>query len=235
MTSGADTDFNIVTGPSGYDRRRRTRKRCRFLNIQDGCPLSCSERSAKSIRTCRNPQVMKVSDPLLAAWQKTLHRRGDAAAILDENGATLRTFQGVEKRADELIENLAGFEPGGVVAVQIGNHPDWPSIFLACRRRKLVVVPLDQSISAQDRATALETCRASGLIENGRANGSNQEAAQGITLLHQPVVRWGDHPPSLLKLTSGTTAAPRAVRFRSEQLIADCIQIATPWAFPRKI
>jgi acyl-CoA synthetase (AMP-forming)/AMP-acid ligase II len=168
---------------------------------------------------------MKVFDPLLAAWQKTLHRRGDAAAILGENGATLRTFQGVEKRADELIENLAGFEPGGVVAVQIGNHPDWPSIFLACRRCKLVVVPLDQSISAQDRATALEICRASGLIENGRANGSNQETAQGITLLHQPAVGWGDHPPSLLKLTSGTTAAPRAVRFRSEQLIADCIQI----------
>jgi acyl-CoA synthetase (AMP-forming)/AMP-acid ligase II len=28
-----------------------------------------------------------------------------------------------------------------------------------------------------------------------------------------------------LKLTSGTTAAPRAVRFRSEQLLADCNQI----------
>ncbi len=31
--------------------------------------------------------------------------------------------------------------------------------------------------------------------------------------------------PSLLKLTSGTTAAPRAIRFRSEQLLADCRQI----------
>ena len=31
--------------------------------------------------------------------------------------------------------------------------------------------------------------------------------------------------PSLLKLTSGTTAAPRAIRFRSEQLLADCDQI----------
>ena len=29
----------------------------------------------------------------------------------------------------------------------------------------------------------------------------------------------------LLKLTSGTTAAPRAVRFRSGQLLADCHQI----------
>ena len=28
-----------------------------------------------------------------------------------------------------------------------------------------------------------------------------------------------------MKLTSGTTAAPRAIRFRSEQLLADCTQI----------
>lgn len=35
----------------------------------------------------------------------------------------------------------------------------------------------------------------------------------------------GRSPPCLLKLTSGTTAAPRAIRFRSDQLIADCIQI----------
>jgi acyl-CoA synthetase (AMP-forming)/AMP-acid ligase II len=36
---------------------------------------------------------------------------------------------------------------------------------------------------------------------------------------------WNGAPPSLLKLTSGTTAAPRAIRFRSEQLLADCNQI----------
>src|SRR6185437_2359425 len=38
-------------------------------------------------------------------------------------------------------------------------------------------------------------------------------------------VDWGEHAPSLLKLTSGTTAAPRAIRFRSHQLLADCNQI----------
>jgi acyl-CoA synthetase (AMP-forming)/AMP-acid ligase II len=36
---------------------------------------------------------------------------------------------------------------------------------------------------------------------------------------------WEERPPVLLKLTSGTTAAPRAIRFRSEPLLADCIQI----------
>jgi acyl-CoA synthetase (AMP-forming)/AMP-acid ligase II len=36
---------------------------------------------------------------------------------------------------------------------------------------------------------------------------------------------WDAPRPVLLKLTSGTTAAPRAIRFRSEQLLADCLQI----------
>jgi len=36
---------------------------------------------------------------------------------------------------------------------------------------------------------------------------------------------WTENIPSLLKLTSGTTAAPRVIRFRSEQLLADCAQI----------
>jgi acyl-CoA synthetase (AMP-forming)/AMP-acid ligase II len=36
---------------------------------------------------------------------------------------------------------------------------------------------------------------------------------------------WTENLPVLLKLTSGTTAEPRAVRFRSEQLLADCNNI----------
>jgi len=36
---------------------------------------------------------------------------------------------------------------------------------------------------------------------------------------------WQGNNPALLKLTSGTTAAPRAIRFGSEQLLADCEQI----------
>src|SRR6202035_2013263 len=39
------------------------------------------------------------------------------------------------------------------------------------------------------------------------------------------ITDWGDKPPALFKLTSGTTADPCLVRFRSEQLLADCNQI----------
>jgi acyl-CoA synthetase (AMP-forming)/AMP-acid ligase II len=69
---------------------------------------------------------------------------------------------------------------------------------LAALRRQVVALPLESSITLQQREAAMRLC------EGGD---------------------WGDATPVLLKLTSGTTAAPRAIRFRSEQLLADCIQI----------
>ncbi|MFL6514260.1 MAG: class I adenylate-forming enzyme family protein [Chthoniobacterales bacterium] len=169
---------------------------------------------------------MKVHDPLLQAWQKTLERRRDHGAILDEQGWQVRTFQQVEDRAVNLVDQLRKFEPGTVIGVQIGNHADWPSIILAALRQRLPVVPIDQSASAQDRATALEICRGSGLITAAPGNAqTNRGADLTICSLSADTIDWGDDIPALLKLTSGTTAAPRAIRFQSAQLFADCVQI----------
>ena len=169
---------------------------------------------------------MKASDPLVQAWAKTLDRRQDEPAIFDEAGAPLRTFGGIENDIREFAVRLGKFEPGGVIGVQIGNHPDWPAILLACLKCQLVVVPLDQSISDSDRKIALEVCHASGLINGtSAAHRNGVESPPTISSLGRQSIEWDDRAPSLLKLTSGTTAAPRAIRFRSEQLIADCNQI----------
>lgn len=135
---------------------------------------------------------MKSDDALLAAWEETLARNGDAPAIFDTRGEVLRTFREVENQAEALEGKIAG--DARVHPIDIGNHPDWPSHLLAALRRRVVALPLEGSITVQQREAALALCKS---------------------------------PPaaSLLKLTSGTTAAPRAIRFRSEQLLADCIQI----------
>jgi len=137
---------------------------------------------------------MKSDDALLAAWEKTLVRKGGAAAIFDMRGDVLRTFGDVENRARELESVIAG----EVYPIDIGNQPDWPSHLLAALRCGVVVLPLESSITPQQRENALRIC-----------NGGD----------------WKQQRTILLKLTSGTTAAPRAIRFRSEQLLADCIQI----------
>src|SRR6266498_774763 len=99
---------------------------------------------------------MKSSDPLLAAWRRTVGRAKDLPAIFNTRGEVVRKFSEIEERARNFETKIEMFNAGSVIAIQIGNHEDWPS---------------------------------------------------------------------LLKLTSGATAAPRAIRFRSEQLLADCNQI----------
>jgi len=138
---------------------------------------------------------MKSDDALLAAWEETLEKKRDAPAIFDTRGEVLRTFSGIESRARELEGKIVDDR---VYPIDYGNQPDWPSHLLAALRRKVVALPLESTITAPQRETALRMCNAGD---------------------------WGPPPPVLLKLTSGTTAAPRAIHFRSEQLLADCIQI----------
>ena len=163
---------------------------------------------------------MKSPDPLLNAWRQTLRRAKEGPAILNTCGEILRKFADVEERACEFESNLEMFTPGSVIAVQIGNHEDWPSILLACLRRHLVVLPLEQSMNDQQRDVALEVCKASAVVS--AVPGNSPKIARLRTA--DGTVDW-DQQPSLLKLTSGTTAAPRAIRFRSHQLLADCNQI----------
>jgi acyl-CoA synthetase (AMP-forming)/AMP-acid ligase II len=137
---------------------------------------------------------MKSDDALLAAWDKTLARKGGAPAIFDTRGEVLRTFADIESRGLELADAVAG----EIYPIDIGNQPDWPSHLMAALRRRVVVLPLESSITPPQRETALRIC-----------TGGD----------------WDKQGTVLLKLTSGTTAAPRAIRFRSEQLLADCIQI----------
>lgn len=137
---------------------------------------------------------MKSDDLLLAAWQETLAHKAGAPAIFDTRGETLRTFGDIDARARELEDKVSG----PIYPIDLGNHPDWPSHLLAALRRRVIALPLESSITPQQRANALEIC----------GNGLPDELR-----------------PVMLKLTSGTTAAPRAIRFRSGQLIADCLQI----------
>jgi long-chain acyl-CoA synthetase len=167
-------------------------------------------------------QAMKSDDPLLVAWRNTLSRKSDHAAVLSPAGGIVRSFRGIEEQARGFEAKLSTFPAGAVVAVQIGNHEDWPSVFIACLRKQLVVLPLDESMAEQQRDAAMEICHATAVVSavpSGNAPEVPRLSTVGAT------ADWDGSPPSLLKLTSGTTATPRAIRFRSEQLLADCDQI----------
>jgi long-chain acyl-CoA synthetase len=165
---------------------------------------------------------MKTGDALLAAWRRTLGRAKDSPAILNTHGEVVRTFSEIDECAGDFERKIKTFKAGSVIAVQIGNHEDWASILIACLRRHLVVLALEQSISDRQCDAALEICAARAVVSAAPSGNSPtvfRLKTAGAT------ANWGEHSPSLLKLTSGTTAAPRAIRFRSEHLLADCYQI----------
>src|SRR3954465_7093130 len=198
------------------------RRPYRSRNILDGCRISSSKRSAEPNRMRRRTQGLKSTDPLLHAWRQILRPARLAPAILDTKGEVLRNFADIEARAGEFESRLEPFDAGSVIAVQIGNHEDWPSILIACLRRRLVVLPLEKSISDQQRDAAFELCKATAVVWAG-SSGSCIEVSRPRK--SDATIEWDQGSPSLLKLTSGTTAAPRAIRFRSHELLADCNQI----------
>src|SRR3954447_22836110 len=99
---------------------------------------------------------MKSGDPLLAAWEETLGRKGDSPAIYATSGEVLRTFAEIEARSRELEGEITG----RLHPIDLGNHPDWPSHLLAALRRRVIALPLEGSITPQQREKAVQICSA---------------------------------------------------------------------------
>ena len=157
---------------------------------------------------------------ILTAWKKTLGRRGSAPAILDPAGTVMRTFVEIELEAMKLGRMFDHIAAGSAVAVQLGNGERWPEVLLALWRRGLVPVPLGDHVDETEMALTLGAIRAAALVTN----------SGGPMVVHRRPVPadahvWAGPAPEFLKLTSGTTSAPRAIRFRAGQLVADCDQI----------
>jgi acyl-CoA synthetase (AMP-forming)/AMP-acid ligase II len=152
------------------------------------------------------------SDPILEAWSRVLAERAEEVAVLGGNGEPLRTFSQIEEESRTCGERFKGLPEHAVVAVKIGNSPSWPAVFLALLRAGHVTLPLGSDAVPPERL-AVAT-----VDESLRLQGCNE----GDALRWRPPL-----PPeiTLLKLTSGTTGTPRAIRFTSAQLLADCDQI----------
>ncbi len=155
----------------------------------------------------------------MAAWKNTLRRLESRPAILAASGEVLRTFGQIQQEAADLQPIWAEAPPGAVVGVKIGNHPGWPAVLLGLFGAGLVPLPLGDHLSEKELAEVLEQCRAAACVISVR----------GHLALLEPVRRrasaWPGPAPEFLKLTSGTTCAPRVIRFRASQILADCKNI----------
>jgi acyl-CoA synthetase (AMP-forming)/AMP-acid ligase II len=158
---------------------------------------------------------------LLAAWKSTLARKGNEVAVLSVSGEPLRTFAGIEAESAALSALFSAFPEHSVIGVQIGNHERWPALLLALLRRRLVVLPLGRHMEHGELDRALETAQAASLVT---LDGDDLRFTRCAPLITRNFA-WDEPVPDLLKLTSGTTCMPRAIRFRASQLVADAANI----------
>ena len=152
------------------------------------------------------------NNALLARWADTLKWYGSRPAVLAASGEVTRTFSDIENESLRFVEELDVFASGSVVAIQIGNSVHWPALLLAMMRRGLVPLPLGLHMEHTQRETALKICGAAGVA-----------GLRGGEVIFSKCAGPASPPDcDFLKLTSGTTSAPRAIRFRADQLVADC-------------
>ena len=135
-------------------------------------------------------------------------------------GAVVRTFADIEAEAQERGRGAGAFAgEGAVVAVQLGNSASWPAVLLALVAARRGGAAARQRNQEAELRPIFETCHVACLLTR------RARKARGAADC-KPRRRSGTAPvPDLLKLTSGTTAAPRAVRFRAAQLHADAENI----------
>jgi len=161
--------------------------------------------------------VTQVQPRLFAgAWAKVLERYRQEPAIYGNDGILLRSFADIESERILWREKLSGLAKGSIILVQLAEDAAWPAIFLAALDQSLVVVPLETEVTGLQLDNVMKVTRPRAIIRSNEISHLDSEPSN-----------WVGPQPDLLKVTSGTTGLPRAVRFRESQLFSDCRNICS--------
>ncbi len=157
-----------------------------------------------------------MSHALLQAWTKTLRRHGRRRAVVEAANGESCTFDELEARAQAWLTRHASAPrrlAGCAVVFAAPNGIGWLEIFLALMHAGAVAVPLDAAEPATTQRRMAEALRA----------GFWWDGAQLVPLPRAR--RFRDANICFIKLTSGTTGAPRPLVFTAVQLLADERQV----------
>lgn len=157
-------------------------------------------------------------------------RAPEAPALIDGATGAVTTRSTLLARAEELASGLAaaGLREGDALAIQLPNSVDFVAAFLAACRLRLVVAPLDRDAPETEVAKILGHFAIRGLVYVGDRQ-SCASGQAGSPVLHavrdisdRPAVPAGAR---LIKLTSGSTGAPKGIVTTEANLLADCTNI----------
>jgi len=149
-------------------------------------------------------------------WANILPRHAPQTAIYGNNREVLRTFADIESERTAWRDKLASLAKGSIILVQLAEDAGWPAIFLATLDLSLVMVPLETEVAGQQLDNVVKVTRPHAALRSNEVSKLNSDPPE-----------WNGPQPDLLKITSGTTGLPRAIRFRQSHLFCDCRNICT--------
>lgn len=154
------------------------------------------------------------SEVLLEPWRRLVETAPDASAVIEAGSGRTWSFGGIEERSATLANELSRHRVKGLpVAFRDPNGGEWLARFLALLRLGAPTLPLDS------------TTPPAGFRERVARCGAAEWASDGEIRLPASPRRYRSPAIALLKLTSGTTGAPRLLPFRSAELAADGLQV----------
>jgi len=167
-----------------------------------------------------------MSNVLLSSWEKILRRQRHEIAVTECNTGQRATFQQLEDGAAAWLAAQNIELPdlrGHRVLFSAVNGIGWLEMFLGLLKAESVIIPLDaaEPIAAQLRIAEHVSAR---FWWNG-----TRLAAIGQRRRPRPRSEL-----CLVKLTSGTTGAPRSLAFTAEQLLADADQVTQTMGITRR-
>ncbi|MGI8673016.1 MAG: class I adenylate-forming enzyme family protein [Luteitalea sp.] len=168
------------------------------------------------------------------AFAAVVRDRADEVLLEAPSNRCACTARQIDDRAQQFATAFtrSRLAAGHVVLAAIGNHPSMPSLVLACLRGALPLLPVDHSAPVAEVLALARRWRAAVLIVPDTmplpaGAGTAHRLADGLTgWLPDPRPEPGAHGTAcLLKLTSGSTGAPRATATEEHHLVADVRQI----------
>lgn len=156
---------------------------------------------------------MKVT--LLSAWETTLRAAPGATALVDATTGKTFTRAELDVRADAWRRTHGTDLAGQTVVFAEQNNSEWFRVFLGLLKSDAIIVPLDPGEPHAAQISTAHALRAPWLWSGGEFRAiSTRRAAAG-------------DGRRLVKLTSGSTGAPRPLAFTDAQMLADGRQVCS--------
>lgn len=155
-----------------------------------------------------------MSATLLQAWNRTVCAAPEALAVLDATTGRRWSRREIDAEAAAWSTQAGKSAAGQTIAFADGNGPGWLRVFLGLLQSGAVAVPLDPGEPVEAQRILARQIGATGLWCGAQL---------------ETVAPGGRAPRDgrrVVKLTSGSTGLPRALRFTDAQMLADGRQVA---------